>query len=367
MTRPSLPSSSISEACPSLEEIKGVVKLKRNSAAPGPDGIGYLPYKKCPCLAPVLFKIFKKVWETKDTPPEWAAASIQLLPKTANLHDPAEFRPIALTNTIGKIFFGVFAKRLEAYMASNNYISKVQKGFKANTPGCLEHSFAMFEALRDAKLNQRQVVVAWLDLCNAYGSVHHNLIQFALEWYHVPSSLRSLIFDYYNKIRAHIRTKSWTSDVFFFDKGLFQGCVLSCILFNCVFQLILDMISPLGALNGYKFKDKAIVLHDQAFADDLSVIASSPAKAQETITAVEEGVAWAGMQTKPPKCVCMGMKKFDPRWEHKVEYSRLGDTVYCPFDPNLTIDGKKTALHRQPCRRSGLSSCRSFQRTRPVD
>ena len=61
-------------------------------------------------------------------------------------------------------------------MLSNKFISHVQKGFKAETPGCLEHSFAMFEALLDAKHNQRQIVVAWLDLKNAYGSVRHNLI-----------------------------------------------------------------------------------------------------------------------------------------------------------------------------------------------
>ena len=108
-----------------------------------------------------------------------ATASIQLLAKSSNLNDPAEFRPIALTNTVGKIFFAVIAKRLEKFMTANSFISQVQKGFKAETPGCLEHSFAMFEALLDAKHNQKQIVVAWLDLCDAYGSVRHNLIQFA--------------------------------------------------------------------------------------------------------------------------------------------------------------------------------------------
>ncbi len=117
-----------------------------------------------------LFKVFKKVWTTKDVPAEWATASIQLLAKSAKLSDPAEFRPIALTNTVGKVFFAVIAKRLEKYMTENSFISQVQKGFKADTPGCLEHSFAMFEALLDAKHNQKQIVVAWLDLCNAYGS-----------------------------------------------------------------------------------------------------------------------------------------------------------------------------------------------------
>ena len=130
-------------------------------------------------------------------------------------------------------------------MIENKFTSHTQKGFKAKTPGCLEHSFAMFEALLDAKRNQRQIVVTWLDLCNAYGSVKHNLVQFALHWYHVPQSLCDLVLDY-DKISACIQTKEWSSTSFLFDLGLFQGCVLSCILFSCVFQLLLDLLEPLS-------------------------------------------------------------------------------------------------------------------------
>jgi hypothetical protein len=196
------PTFLLSEAPPTAKEILHAIKSKSNGAAPGLDCLSYLPYKRCPCLLPVLVQLFAKIWSSKQIPPEWAAACIQLLAKSSKTSDPAEFRPIALTNTVGKIFFSVIAKRLERYMLSNNFISHVQKGFKAETPGCLEHSFAMFEALLDAKHNQRQIVVALLDLKNAYDSVRHNLIQFALSWFHVPLIIRQLILDYYGKICA---------------------------------------------------------------------------------------------------------------------------------------------------------------------
>jgi len=101
------------------------------------------------------------------------------------------------------------------------------------------------------------------------------------------------------------------------------------------------MISSRALTNGYHFKDTPIVLHEQAFADDLSLIGSCPKKVQATIVVVEEAITWTGMQVKPAKCVCMGMKKFDPRWVHKIDYERYAETVYCPFDPNLVIGGKK--------------------------
>ena len=68
-------------------------------------------------------------------------------------------------------------------MVKNDFIARnIQKGFLAGMPGCLEHSFALSEALKNASEHQRQIVVTWIDLANAYGSVRHNLIQFALHW-----------------------------------------------------------------------------------------------------------------------------------------------------------------------------------------
>jgi hypothetical protein len=226
-------------------------------------------------------------------------------------------------------------------MGSNGYVSSVQKGFKADTPGCLEHSFTMFEALLDAKMEQRQVVVSWMDLRNAHGSVRHNLIQFALRWFRVPPVVQRLVFDYYEKICAQVRTSSWSTLFFLFDLGLFQGCVLSCILFNCVFQLLIDLLKPL-AEDGYHFKGTSVVCHAQAFADDLSVMTSTPEKNQKALEVVKKFLVWTGtMRENSKKCVAMGMKKFDPRFAHQKDYERYGSTVYCPFDPALQIGGDK--------------------------
>ena len=341
MTNVELPTVMLSEAAPTAKEILDAVKSKSNGAAPGLDSISYVPYKRCPCLLPILVQLFAKIWASKEVPADWATACIQLLAKSAKTSEPAEFRPIALTNTVGKIFFSVIAKRLENYMLANKFITHAQKGFKAETPGCLEHSFAMFEALLDAKHNQRQIVIAWLDLKNAYGSVRHNLIQFALSWFHVPLIIRQLILNYYDKICAQIRSKEWRTPFFVFDIGLFQGCVLSCILFNCVFQLLLNLVARLSSANGYKFKEIPVVLHDQAFADDISITSSTPQLAQQSIDVIVKFLEWYHLQANPKKCITMAMKKFDARNEHEVEFERHGETVYCPYNPNLTIAGTK--------------------------
>jgi hypothetical protein len=146
---------------------------------------------------------------------------------------------------------------------------------------------------------------------------------------------------------AQIRVKKSRTGFFLFDIGLFQGCVLSCILFNCVFQMLLDLIAPLHE-NGYHFKgtrkeevESPIILHDQAFADDLSIITSTPELNQRSINVVLKFLAWFHLQANPKKCISMAMKKFNQNGTPIIEYERYGDTVYCPFDPSLEIGGEK--------------------------
>jgi hypothetical protein len=114
--------------------------------------------------------------------------------------------------------------------------------------------------------------------------------------------------------------------------------VLSCILFNTVFQMLLDLIEPLSCDNGYKFKDIPVVLHDEAFADDLSIMTSTPELNQDTINWVVKFLMKFNLQPNPSKSICMAMKNVS---ENDGKFDCYGDSAYCPYDPQLTIDGKR--------------------------
>ena len=354
--RPALPESTFSGRCPSRAELSRAVRFKRNGAAPGLNSLTYVPYKRCPAIIDTLWKMGQKIWSTQEVPADWAVAYIVLLSKSENLSSPSEFRPIAITSTAGKIFFSVLSDRLQRYMVRNNFIRReVQKGFLSGMPGCLEHSFALAEALRDASFNQRQIVITWIDLANAYGSVRHNLIQYALNWYHVPILVQKLIFNYYEKLAATVVTREWSTGFFLFDIGLFQGCVLSTILFDCVFQLLLDFLVPINHL-AYKSKLLDSAALSKAYADDLALITSSSKGNQTACDYVNKWLSWTvTMAAKPKKCVSFGLRKFDPRTESSC-FVPLTDKVYTAFDPLLVIDN-------QPIRSIADVSASSFKDT----
>lgn len=349
MTRPPPPIELFNLAKPTLKELFQSVRKKSNGAAAGLNGLPYIIYKKCSSVVWYLHQIIETIWVTKDVPADWAVAYIALLAKTLDLTNPGEFRPIAVGNTDGKIFFTIIADRLQQFMLKNRYIKlNKQKGFLAEIAGCVEHSFVLWEALRDASSHQRSFVTTWIDLANAYGSVRHNLIQFALDWYHVPKFIQELIFNYYELLCAKIVTKEWSSGFFLFDIGCFQGCVLSAILFDCVFNLLLDFLAPLEP-SGYTFKVSKLINMDQAYADDLAITTKDAACNQKVLDRTDQWLEWTEtMKAKPKKCVSLAYRQFKRGVTSSKGFTPIDDTVYAPYDPLLTIGGEsiKFILHR---------------------
>ena len=77
-------------------------------------------------------------------------------------------------------------------MSENNYINKlVQKGFAKWIPGCLEHSSMLQESLSDAFSAKNNICITFLALCHAFGSIPHELIKKACEWFHFPSEFNN--------------------------------------------------------------------------------------------------------------------------------------------------------------------------------
>jgi len=345
MIRPGLPKEAFSMRPPSINELGRSARRKRNGASPALDAMPYVPFKKCTALIIFLHRLGIKMWKECDVADDWAQAFMALLKKGSleeDLDVPEEFRPITMTACAGKIFLSVISDRLQRFFVKNDYIPRdLQKGFLAGVPGCVEHSFMLFEAMREAKDLHRQIVVSWIDLANAYGSVRHNLIQFALNWYHVPLPIQKMIFNYYNKCMAKVVTKEWTSGFFLFDIGLFQGCVLSTILFICVFQLLLDFLRPLQEKHGYGFKTVNIKTLAEAYADDLAIQTKDSKSNQIVCDTTNAWLDWTvTMKAKPKKCVSLGLKQFDNRIKSETFVPTYPGMTYSPFDPKLTIDNK---------------------------
>ena len=154
------------------------------------------------------------------------------------------------------------------------------------------------------KEDARYICVAWIDIANAYGSVRHNFLQFALRWYHVPAQMRGLIWSYYEGLCARVCTRSWSTKLFSISIGVPQGCTASTINFDIPFQLILDYHSSLlvGYI-GYQIDFSNIIVSKPTYADDVALVESTAPRCQDSILAFDVSLKWSRtLKLKVPKC-----------------------------------------------------------------
>ena len=85
-----------------------MIAKSKSKFSPSPiDQVPYEVFKKCPSLALALADLFSLCWKLGQVPSGWKCAVIKLIPKPDASNDPANpsnFRPIALTSCVGKIF-----------------------------------------------------------------------------------------------------------------------------------------------------------------------------------------------------------------------------------------------------------------------
>ena len=170
------------------------MRKARAKSAPGPSGLSYKIYKKCPKLLKRLWKLICTIWRKGTVPSCWQRAEGCFVPKEEDSKSLSQFRPISLLSVEGKIYFSLLSRRLTKYLIGNGYIdTSVQKGGIPGSSGCLEHTTMISQLLREARQTKGDLTMVWLDLANAYGFMLHALVEQMLKRYHVPEKLRSVL------------------------------------------------------------------------------------------------------------------------------------------------------------------------------
>ena len=288
----------------SASHFKGILKRKKATSKPGPNKIPYKVYKKCPVLARFLRRILNAAFRSGQIPLCWRVNDGIMIPKVEAPVSSAigDFRQIALLNVEGKLFWSLVADRLYNYLVVNNgFVSAaIQKGSMRRVAGCWEHTAMMWSALKDARKAKESLAVLWLDLANAYGSVPHKLIVFALRRYQVPEDWISLIMAYYDGMWGRTSASGVSSEWVLYERGIFAGCTISVILFIAAFNVILEYVDE-AKVERFKMSTGNRIELLRGFMDDVSILTSSIPDARTALRRTEVAVSWARMKLKPEK------------------------------------------------------------------
>ena len=160
-----------------------------------------------------------------------------------------DFHPITLMSCVSKVCTNLVKRRWLSFIVSNNFLNTVtRKAFIDGMPGCFEHHLKLLTIFQEAQRRCKSLCVCWLDLANAFGRVHPDLIVFSLAHYHVPPEMIQLVSYLYDGLTAVISTDKWTTALIHLQLGVTR--VTPCLSRQLVWQFPLNSRSTL-AYTGY--------------------------------------------------------------------------------------------------------------------
>ena len=301
---------------PTYQEITNVIRKMKPSGSPCPlDQISITCFKRCPYLRSYLTEIIHVAWSCGVVPSEWKKACSILIHKKGGTDEPANFRPITLESIPLKVFTSCLRNKTFQFLSENNYIEQnIQKGFTPKLSGTLEHTAQMAHIINKARTKQRSLIITLLDLKNAFGEVHHNLIYEVLDYHHIPGHIKNLIRSLYTDFQTSVITEQFNTPFITVGRGVLQGDCLSPLLFNMSFNTFIQHIKSENyrQLGFWKLSENGIPLnpvHWFQFADDAAVISSQEKENQLLLNRFTVWCQWANMIIRVDKCSTFGIRK----------------------------------------------------------
>jgi hypothetical protein len=280
---------------PSYKEFAKKLRKTRSKSAPGPNGVPYLVYKRCPGVARLLWSYLRLLWRRNVLSNAWREAEGVFIPKEDGAKTVNKFRTISLLNVEGKLFFSMKADRMTEFLTGSGYIDEsIQKGGIPGVSGCLEHTAVLSQLIREAKKEKKNLVVTWLDVANAYGSIPHDVIMKALQRAHIPDSTRSLIESYYSDVRIRFTTAKFTTEWQRVEKGIITGCTLSVILFALTMSWLVESVKK--ATKGPISSSGQRQANSRLFMDDITGTTETVPQSRYLLNATDENLSGQAFQ-----------------------------------------------------------------------
>lgn len=238
-----------------LELLGACCKLKKGKS-PGPDEVPVeVAWLVCMEFTEKCLEMYNWCLTRGEFPDCWKITKLVLIPKPKKARsDPTTYRPICLTNVMGKILEHMIQRRLR--LETVNRLSNAQYGFRKGLSS-VDAIKRVIELGCNAKRDGKHAVLVTLDVKNAFNSVAWADIDNALLKKGSPEYLRKIIQSYLSS-----RSMLVGGDALPTSAGVPQGSVLGPLLWVMLYDGVLELKRELG-------------VDFCCYADDLAIIVTA--------------------------------------------------------------------------------------------
>ena len=276
--------------------------LKEDSAA-GPDEIPPRVIKelKHQLITPITI-IFQKSIKESRIPDDWRLANVTPIFKKGKKSEPGNYRPVSLTNVIGKMMERIVKKHLVNHIERNNLLSNSQHGFRTGR-SVQTNLIEFFDVTTKWWDEGKSFDVLYLDFSKAFDKVCHARLVVKLQEFGVTGEVLEWLKDWLRGRKQRVRVEGEFSDWVDVISSVVQGSVLGGILFD----LFIDDID-----------DETIQAFLRKFADDTKVakLIESLKDAEEMQRMINRLAEWAnrwGMAFNVKKCKVLHFGRKNPK------------------------------------------------------
>ena len=264
------------------DEVFGVLQSLRKNSSPGVDGIPaewyrFATHESESLFVQALTNLFNLIWKS-SYPSQWAASALVPVPKPkGSIHDKDDYRGIAVSNSIGKIFSLCMLHRLDDWAEEFNLRASGQYGFRKGR-GTADATFVLNHLIDQYRESGKPLFVAFVDFKKAYDWVNRDLLWDCLEKLGVKDPYLSILKSMYDQVVLQVRLDGKLGLPFPSLVGVKQGDPLSPLLFGLFIDRIEAFLKSKLPNIGAKLMDKIIQL--LLYADDLALMAEQPDEMQ---------------------------------------------------------------------------------------
>ncbi|KAL6489820.1 hypothetical protein MHYP_G00001650 [Metynnis hypsauchen] len=161
--------------------------------------------------------------------------------------------------------------------------------------------------IQKAKREKTDLHVIWLDLANAYGSVPHQLINYAMDFFHMPTCVKILVAEYFNNLQMCFSAQDFITGWQRLEVGIAMGCAISPVLFVAAFEIIL--IGARQMVGGIKLPNGQRLPPLRSYMDDITTLLQTAACTSRLLKRMDELMSWARMKIKPSKSRSLSLRR----------------------------------------------------------
>ena len=269
--RPLVANPLISEAPPSLSEVREAVGRLKCGKAPGICGISAELLKAGgEAMIHGLHSVVTAVWQSGTIPLDWKRGLVTPIYKgKGDQQDCNNYRGITLLSVPGKVFAHLLLARCRDHLLETQ--RPEQSGFtpKKFTTDRILALLVLVECRREF---QRGLLAAYVDLKKAFDSVHRGTLWDILRIRGIPARIIDLMTGLYSRTESAVKCGGGISSFFPVDSGVRQGCVLAPSLFNTCMDWVLGKVADQSRCGASVGNTKVT---DLDFADDAVLLAES--------------------------------------------------------------------------------------------